>query len=149
MVMCDYFSAPGDEAALRVLDRPGGPDPSVFDVLPLKGFDPVVVMARLEAIVTGCDDAQASARPRSGMLMSTPPDPERGLVMSVSDTLQRALASASEERLAEASGPLAEIEELRGDRFSAEDALGVLRLLSGLARRAESGGMRLYCWWAL
>ncbi|MFI6542761.1 hypothetical protein ACIBO9_05895 [Streptomyces prunicolor] len=46
MVMCEYFSAASDEAAVGVLDGPGGPDVSVFDVLSLKGVDPVVVLAR-------------------------------------------------------------------------------------------------------
>ncbi|WP_116244482.1 hypothetical protein [Nocardiopsis sp. FIRDI 009] len=148
MVLCDYFSASGDEEAVGVLDGPGGPEPSVFDVLPLKGIDPVVVMARLEAILTGCDHDEASARPRSGELLS---DPEHGsaFVVSVSDSLQRALASASEDRLAEAAGPWADTEELRDDPSTADDLLEVLRPLAGLARRAEREGRRLYCRWAL
>ena len=72
MVMCDYFSAASDEAAVGVLDGPGGPDPSVFDVLSLKGVDPVVVMARLEGILTDCTYDEARARPRSGQLLSDP-----------------------------------------------------------------------------
>lgn len=52
MPMRDYFSA-ADDTALRVLDNPGGPNPDTFDVVSLKGIDPVVVMAQLEAIMTG------------------------------------------------------------------------------------------------
>ncbi|MCY9784876.1 hypothetical protein KIK06_13345 [Nocardiopsis sp. EMB25] len=148
MVMCDYFSATGDEEAVGVLDEPGGPDPAVFDVLPLKGIDPVVVMARLEAIVTGRDHDEASARPRSGELLS---DPGHGsaFVVSVSDSLRRALASASDERLAEAAMSWADSEELRDGPTSADDLLAALRLLAGLARRADRENRRLYCWWAL
>ncbi|MFF7550828.1 hypothetical protein ACFZCU_45560 [Streptomyces canus] len=49
MVMGDYFSPSDGDVAIRVLDRPGGPDPSVFDVVPLKGIDPVVAMAQFGA----------------------------------------------------------------------------------------------------
>lgn len=45
MPMCDYFSAPDDEAAVGVLDQIGGPDASGFDVISLKGIDPSVTMA--------------------------------------------------------------------------------------------------------
>lgn len=75
MVMCDYFSASDDDVAVRVLDQPGGPDPSVFDVVPLKGIDPVVVTAQLEAILTGCTYDQASERPRAGRVLESPPTP--------------------------------------------------------------------------
>ncbi len=72
MVMCEYFSAASDEAAVVVLDAPGGPDPSVFDVLSLKDIDPVVVMARLEGILTDCTYDEARARPAPGNSSRTP-----------------------------------------------------------------------------
>ncbi|MGC5344127.1 hypothetical protein [Streptomyces sp. DT171] len=148
MVMCDYFSAPDDDAAVRVLDEPGGPDSAGFDVVPLKGIDPVVVMARLEAILTGCTYDEASGRPRSGQLLSSP-DAESAFVVSVSDTLQEALASATHASLAEAAGPWAGTDELRQPWFTVDAATEVLDLLSGLARRARAERRRLYCWWAL
>ncbi|MBT2424083.1 hypothetical protein J7F01_40595 [Streptomyces sp. ISL-22] len=148
MVMCDYFSASDDDTALRVLDEPGGPDPAGWDVVPLKGIDPVVVMARLEAVLTGCSYEEAAERPRSGQLLSSP-EAESAFVVSVSDTLTEALASATPAVLAEAAGPWAETDELRQYGTTAEAATEVLGLLSGLARRARSAGCRLYCWWAL
>lgn len=36
MVMCDYFSASDGDVAVRVLDQPGGLNPSMFDVVPLR-----------------------------------------------------------------------------------------------------------------
>lgn len=148
MVMCDYFSAADDEVAVGVLDRPGGPDPAVFDVLPLKGIDPVVVMVRIEAILTGCDYDEASARPRSGQLLSDP-EGDGAFIVSVSDTLRDALASAFDDQLRAAARPFAEVEELRAYRFLPEEAFELLRPLSELARRAVAESKRLYCWWAL
>ncbi len=145
MVMCEYFSAASDEAAVGILDDPGGPDPSVFDVLPLKDIDPVVVMARLEGILTDCTYDEARARPRSGQLLSDP-EAEAAFVISVSDTLRDALATASGKRLDLAAGPFAAVEELR---FTPTKTSELLHRLSGLARRAAAENRRLYCWWAL
>ncbi|MGY1502117.1 hypothetical protein ACW4TU_36970 [Streptomyces sp. QTS52] len=148
MVMCEYFSASDDGTAVRVLDQPGGPDTARFDVVPLKGVDPVVVMVQLESILTGCTYDEATERPRSGQLLSSP-EAESAFIVSVSDTLQEALASATHVSLAEAAGPWSETDELRQYGLTTEAATGVLYLLSGLASRARSAGCRLYCWWAL
>ena len=145
MVMCEYFSAASDEAAVGVLDGPGGPDASVFDVLPLKGVDPVVVLARLEGILTDCNYDEARARPRSGQLLSDP-EAEAAFVVSVSDTLRDALATASGERLDLAAGPFAAVEELG---LTPTKTSELLHRLSGLARRAAAENRRLYCWGAL
>lgn len=148
MVMCDYFSASDDDVAVRVLDQPGGPNPSVFDVVPLKGIDPVVVMAQLEAILTGCTYDEASERPRAGQVISSP-EAESAFIVSVSDTLQEALASATHASLVEVAGPWSETDELREYGITSDTALEVLVLLCGLASRARSAGLRLFCWWAL
>ncbi|MFB7913801.1 hypothetical protein [Streptomyces sp. NPDC056061] len=148
MVMCDYFSAAGDDVALGVIDEVGGPDPSAFDVVSLKGIDPVVVAAHLEAVLTGCTYDEASGRPRSGQLLSSP-EAEGAFVVAVSDSLQEALASATPGRLAEAAGPWSGTEELQASGVDSEAAAEVLVLLSGLAGRARSAGHRMYCWWAL
>ncbi|MEG3626877.1 hypothetical protein [Streptomyces poriticola] len=148
MVMCDYFSASDDDTAVGVLDQPGGPDTARFDVVSLKGIDPVVVMAQLESILTGCTYDEASERPRSGQLLSSP-EAESAFIVSVSDTLQETLASATHASLARAAGPWSESDELRQYGITAEAAVGVLDLLSGLASRARAAGCRLYCWWAL
>ncbi|MEU5402248.1 hypothetical protein ABZ348_23465 [Streptomyces sp. NPDC005963] len=148
MVMCDYFSASSDDAAVGVLDQFGGPDTSVFDVVSLKGVDPVVVVAQLEAILTGCTYDEAARRPRAGKLLSSP-DAESAFIVSVSDTVQEALATATPAALIEAAGPWSETDELQTSGMDAEAALEVLVLLSALAGRAGSTGHRMYCWWAL
>ncbi|MFI1170172.1 hypothetical protein [Streptomyces melanogenes] len=147
MPLCDYFSAPDDTAAVAVLDEPGGPDASGLDVISLKGIDPIVTMASLEAILTGCTYDEASERPRAGETLSSP-DHESAFIISVSTTLQEALASASHDQMTEAADAWAETDELQASGITAETAREVLVLLSGLADRA-GGGQRLYCWWAL
>ncbi|MFD4561896.1 hypothetical protein ACFWP5_47595 [Streptomyces sp. NPDC058469] len=148
MVMCDYFSAASEEDAVGVLDEPGGPDGSVFDVLSLKGIDSVVVMARLEALLTDRTYDEAGARPRAGQLLSDP-EAEGAFVISVSDTLRDAPASASADQLGAVAGPCADFEELSAYGLPPTEALEVLQLLSGLAGRAVAENRRLYCWWAL
>ncbi|WP_329026954.1 hypothetical protein [Streptomyces sp. NBC_00690] len=148
MVMCEYFSASDDDAAIDVLDQFGGPNTSHFDVVALKGVDPVVVMAQLEAILTNCTYDEVSQRPRVGQLLSSP-DSESAFIMSVSDTVQEALASATPDALVEAAGPWSETDELQASGVDAERAVEALVLLSALAGRARSTGHRLYCWWAV
>ncbi|MEU0206684.1 hypothetical protein [Streptomyces canus] len=54
----------------------------MFDVVPLKGIDPVVVMAQLEAILTGCTFDEASERPPAGQALSSP-ESESALIVFV------------------------------------------------------------------
>jgi hypothetical protein len=148
MVHCDYFSASDDETAVGVLDMPGGPYGSAFDVVPLKGVDPVVTMAELEAVLTGCTYDEASERPRSGQLLSSP-ESESAFIVCVSDTLQEALASTTHPALAQVAEQWTETAELWRDSITTEIATEVLELLVGLASRARPSGCRLYCWYAL
>jgi hypothetical protein len=94
--------------------------------------------------LTGCTYDEASERPRSGQLLSSL-EAESAFIVSVSDTLQEALASATHASLAEAAGPWSETDEPRQYAITAETATGMLDLLSGLASRARSAGCRLYC----
>ncbi len=148
MPLCDYFSAADDEAAVAVLQTPGGPGQASLDVVHLKNVDPVVCMAQLEAIMAACSYEEASQRPRSGQLLSSP-EAESAFVVSVSDTLRELLAAATEEELARAAEPWSLTEELRTIGFDTEAAAGVLAALAGLARRAQASDLRLYCWWAM
>jgi hypothetical protein len=148
MPMCDYFSAADDQAAVAVLDAPGGPSRALFDTVCLKNFDPVVCLAKLEAIIADCGYDEARRRPRSGQLLSSP-EAESAFVVSVSDTLRELLAAAAEDDLVRAAGPWSLTDELRQVGADAVTAAGVLTALAGLARRAQAASWRLYCWWAL
>jgi hypothetical protein len=148
MPLADYFSAADDQAALAVLDTPGGPSQTSLDVVDLGDIDPVVAIAQLEAIVAGCSYQEARQRPRSGQLLSSP-EAEGSFVISVSDTLRELLASATEDDFVRAAGLWAATDELRLYQVDADGAAEALEALAGLARRARAAGMRLYCWWAL
>ncbi|MFC8717658.1 hypothetical protein [Kitasatospora sp. NPDC057198] len=149
MPLCDYFSAPDDAAALAVLDTLGGPGPRGLDTVPLKGVDPVVVIARLEAVLTGCTYREAAARPRAGRALAVPDEDDSSTVVTLTDTLAAALGTlppADLPRLAEA---WSRTEELQEYGTTPAEAAAVLRALAELARRAGESGQRLYCWWAL
>ena len=146
--MCDYFSAADDNAAVAVVDLPGGPGQASLDVVSLKNIDPVVCMASLEAIMAGCSYQEALRRPRSGQLLSSP-DAESAFVVSVSDTLHELLAVASEDDLARAAESWSLTDELRMGRADADRAAGMLADLAGLAQRARVSDSHLYCWLAL
>ncbi|MER5666571.1 hypothetical protein [Streptomyces mirabilis] len=148
MPLSDYFSAADDQAAVAVLQTPGGPGQADLDVVFLKNIDPVVAIAQLEAIMTGCSYEEASGRPQSGQLLS---DPEKvgAFVVSLTDTLTAALASASRDDLVRFAERWSKTDELRQIGISVEFTVGVLEALAGLAQRAQASDQRLYCWWAL
>ncbi|WP_328551221.1 MULTISPECIES: hypothetical protein [unclassified Streptomyces] len=148
MPLCDYFSAADDQAAVAVLQTPGGPGQADLDVVFFKDIDPVVAIARLEAIMTGCSYEDARERPRSGQLLSAPEE-GAAFVVSLTDTLTAALASASRDDLVRFAEPWSKTDELRQIGISVEFTAGVLEALAGLAQRARTSGQRLYCWWAL
>ncbi|MGW7053810.1 hypothetical protein [Streptomyces sp. NPDC054887] len=148
MPLCDYFSAADDEAAVAVLRYPGGPGSVEYDVVCLKGIDPVVSIARLEAVMTGCSYEEVGRRSKSGGVVSLP---EEGppFVVSVSDALTDALVTATRDDIVRCAELWSRTDELRQLHVDVEFAAGVLRNLAGLAQRARVSGSRLYCWWAL
>ncbi|MGW2823099.1 hypothetical protein ACWC24_19240 [Streptomyces sp. NPDC001443] len=148
MPECDYFSAADDQAAVAVLETPGGPGQADLDVVFLKNIDPVVAMAELEAIMTSCSYEEASGRPRSGQLLSDP-EGDGAFVVSLTDTLTAALASAAQDDLVRFAEPWSKTDELRRWEISVEATAGILEALTGLAQRAQASGRRLYCWWSL
>ena len=150
-ILTDYFSAPSDEAAASVLDRPGGPVaatvPPPFDTVASKGLDPYVVMGKLEVALTGQDYWAVIAGPQYARMIAGRGD-EGPWVCKVSGPLQAALATASDSALALASVDWARVEELQVNGISS-DLSGVLEDLAGLARRAAARDEHLYCWMSL
>ncbi|MEW2317474.1 hypothetical protein [Streptomyces bauhiniae] len=141
----DYFSAADDASALAVIEG-GGPARVGLDVVFLKDVDPVVAIAGLEAVMTGCSDEEVGARARVGRLLSSA-EVDSPFVLTVSDTLRDALVSASAEDAASAAEAWAASGSAAG--LDAATATGVVEALVGLARRARAAELRLYCWWAL
>ncbi|WP_329124522.1 hypothetical protein [Streptomyces sp. NBC_01353] len=148
MTLCDYFSAPDDNAAAAVVEMPGGPAAAALDVVYLKNIDPVVAIAHLEAIATDCSYEEAGRRPRSGHLLSSP-ESEGPFVLSLSDTLTEALVTATPDDLAAFAEPWSMTAELRQIQVDAKTAAVALEALAGLAHRARADGLQLYCWWSL
>ncbi|MET9694158.1 hypothetical protein ABZY81_38000 [Streptomyces sp. NPDC006514] len=148
MPLCDYFSATDDQTAVMVLRTPGGPGQAGLDVVFLKNIDPVVAIAQLEAVMTGCRYEEAGERPRSGQVLS---EPEEGppFVVSLTDTLIDALATASPDDLVRCAEPWSMTDELQQNGIGVEATAEVLEALAGLAQRARASDQRLYCWWAL
>jgi hypothetical protein len=171
-----FFAAPDDEAALEAERRAGGPlgwprltghrksglfrkEPIVtelgpaFDGFAARGYDPVVTLGTLEELLTGRTFASITDDPRSG---GSPGDdegvPEDHGVITLTDSLRDALASADDSRLAEVVGPWSQTEELQQpgwEEVTPAEHLEFMRALRDLARRAAGAGHRLYCYFAL
>ncbi|MFF3448353.1 hypothetical protein ACFYXJ_14610 [Streptomyces sp. NPDC002667] len=148
MPLCAYFSAADDQAAVAVLQIEGGPGRADLDMVFLNNIDPVVAIARLEAIMTGCGYEVARGRPRSGQLLSDPAE-EAAFVFSLTDTLTAALASVAQDDIVRFAEPWSKTDELRQIGVSVEFTIGVLEALAGLAQSSHNSGRRLYCWWTL
>jgi hypothetical protein len=114
----------------------------------LKNIDPVVTIAQLEAIMTGCSYEEASECPRSGQLLSEPEDGPP-FVVSLTDTLIDALATASPDDFVRLAEPWSMSDALRQIGIRVEVTADVLAALAGLAQRAQASGQRLCCWWAV
>jgi hypothetical protein len=147
-VITDYFSAPSDEAAARVFDRPGGPAQPLGDAPPLdtvesKGIDPAVMLGTLEAIITGRSWQDVFAKPGHGKALAHD-DEGCLLVCAVSVELQALLAPATSGQLAAWAVPWSQTEEFRG--AEPDSLTWFLDELAALARRASARDERLYCW---
>jgi hypothetical protein len=136
-VIYDYFAAPSDDVAAAVVEN--GPDG--LSKVDTKGLDPVVVMGKLEALLSGRPYDEVVDDPRSGELLAMGGDGEV-LVLTVTEGLRDGLAEPRE--LDGVAAAWAEAEELRG--WDPADLAQVLRELHVLAREASSKGEQLYCW---
>jgi hypothetical protein len=135
----------GDHAAAIAAFRPrvqAAADGTL--VLRAKNVLPVVELATLESLLTGVSYDEVTAGPRAGAVVA---DADGGeiLVMTVTDELQKSLASSDSGRLAEVAIPWSETDELFGAGNPAA-LTKFLTALAELARAAIARGERLYCW---
>ncbi len=112
----------------------------------LKGIDPFVVLGTLTSLLTDRPYAEVTADARHGSLVATGGD-EGPWVVSVTDVLVEALASATPAALDEAAVRWAGTEELEGS--DPTDLADALHRLAALCVRADDAGHRLYCWTSL
>lgn len=141
----DYFAADDDAAAAATLEH--SPDPERFDVLDVRGIEPAVQLATLEALLRGIGYDQVAADPRHCALLSDPRGEERWVV-TLTDTLRDALANADTEHLAKTAIAWSTTEEFRG-HGDADLLSDFLDRFATLARTARGRGQHLYCWMSL
>jgi hypothetical protein len=140
--LSDYFSAPSDEAAARVIDDDVDLREPPYDVLQMKNLIPEYHLAPVEAFLTGRSAEAVKENPRNGMLLAQAED-YQVVVVTVSDELTASLAAASSERLAEAAESWSHFEDFQGTDTSG--LVGFLGDLASLARRAMARYEHLYC----
>jgi hypothetical protein len=120
------------------------PKAAIFDTVSIKGIDPVVQLGTLEELLTGRPYDDVMDDPRSGHALADRDGGER-LVLTLTEPLSTALATASDETLEQVAIPWSETEEFWN---AADPALlaDFLKDLAGLARRSKASGQELYCW---
>ena len=142
-VLFDYFRAPDASTAAAVLERLGGPrdpDAPLLDAVFGKGFEPAVMMVRLQSLLTGVPYDQLPG----GELLAL--EGEDGpWIMQLSEELRDALADAQPSRLPAVAEQWVRTEEF-WDQPPAAEVLPFLGEVTALARRARQAGERLYCW---
>lgn len=119
-------------------------EPTVFDTVSGNSIDPVVQLGTLEELLTGKSFDDVMDDPRSGHAAADRDGGER-LVLTLTEALSTALASASDEALEQVAVPWSETEEF-WDAADPAVLAGFLKDLAGLARRSKASGQRLYCW---
>ena len=126
------FAAPDDDAAIAMLDDGWG--------LPVHEDDKLRpgVLAELEALLTGRDSKEIAADPRHGAQVTEIFDEDAGVVeagiVTITDTLTRALAVADAEALSEAAA-----------RWSHGEY--AVQGLAAVARHAAARGHHVYSFW--
>src|SRR5436189_583733 len=97
-ILTDYFRAADEQDALRANDFPGGPlqgaDP--FDGIEAKGIEPLVVLAKLVALIRGTEWSPALVDARQ----VSPEDPEAGSgILELDTRLRDDLAALPADRM--------------------------------------------------
>ena len=134
-VLFDYFRAPDASNAVAVLERVGGPtspdlDAPVLDAVAGKGFEPEVMMVRLQSLLTGVPYEELP----DGELLATGGE-DGPWIVQLSEELRDALADAQPSRLPAVAEQWVRTEEF-WDQATATEVLPFLDEVTALARRA-------------
>ena len=123
-----------------------------FDGFHARGYDPMVNMGTLEALLRGVEYESLQDDPRwGGSPTDDEPNEDRG-VITLTDTLRDALASASDNDLRRAAEAWSDTEELRQpgwEDVAVEDHVEFLKRLRQLSVAARDRGDHLYCYFEL
>lgn len=145
-VLFDYFRAPDASTAAAVLERfagPRDPDAPLMDAVFGKGFEPAVMLPKLQSLLTGVPYDQLPEGELVAMESEDGP-----WVWQLSEELRDALADAQASRLPAVAEQWVRTEEF-WDQATAAEVLPFLGEVTALARRARQAGERLYCWMCL
>lgn len=133
-LMYEYFAAENDGAATLILTE-AWPPPTFCD----EGIPPEV-LAELEALLTDRSSQDIAVDPRHGTQIATKVDEGAGVaecgVVTVTDTLTRALAAADDATLSTVAATWQHPE-------------ATLPGLAAVARHAAAHGHRMYCFWII
>lgn len=150
-VLCDYFRAADDAAAIGVMEQTDGGPAAVagggpVDAIDLKGIEPHVILGQLVALAAGV--------PWSAGLVGTEliwsGGDEGPWLMSIQDTVRDTLAAVTTAQMPELSAQWGRIEELASPGpLPPGQLVPVIEEIAGLARRARDTGQHLYCWCSL
>lgn len=169
-----YFAAEDDESAVTASAQPGGPlgwpvvvgtrkvslfrkesvmesHGPVVEGFGTRGYDPIVSIGRLEALLRGVSYESLTHDPRWGGVPAALDSAigERAALITLTDSLRDALAEASVERLHEVAGPWSSTEELSQpgwEDVNMGDHVEFLSRLQQLAAVARAKAHRLYCY---
>jgi hypothetical protein len=142
-VLFDYFRAPDASTAATVLERLGGPrdpDAPLLDAVAGKGFEPEVMLRKLQSLLTGVPYEEL---PEAELLAMEGEDGP--WIVQLSEELRDALADAQASRLPAVAERWVRTEEF-WDQATTAEVLPFLGEVTALARRARQAGERLYCW---
>jgi hypothetical protein len=142
-VLFDYFRAPDASTAAAVLERLGGPrdpDAPLLDAVAGKGFEPEVMLRKLQSLLTGVPYEEL---PEAELLAMEGKDGP--WIVQLSEELRDALADAQASRLPAVAERWVRTEEF-WDQATTAEVLPFLGEVTALARRARQAGERLYCW---
>jgi hypothetical protein len=142
-VLFDYFRAPDASTAAAVLERLGGPrdpDAPLLDAVASKGFEPEVMLRKLQSLLTGVPYEEL---PEAELLAMEGEDGP--WIVQLSEELRDALADAQASRLPAVAERWVRTEEF-WDQATTAEVLPFLGEVTALARRARQAGERLYCW---
>ncbi len=145
-VLFDYFRAPDASTAAAMLERVGGPmggpDAPVLDAVNGKGFEPAVMMRKLQSLLTGVPYDELPEAEVELLAMAGEDGP---WIVQLSEELRDALADAQRSRLPAVAEQWVRTEEF-WEQPPAAEVLPFLGEVAALAGRARQAGERLYCW---
>jgi hypothetical protein len=144
-VLFDYFRAPDASTAAVVLERLGGPrDPEAppLDAVAGKGFEPAVMLRKLQSLLTG---VRYDELPEAEVALLAVEGEDGPWIVQLSEELRDALAGAQPSRLPAVAEQWVRTEEF-WEQPPAAEVLPFLGEVTALARRARQADERLYCW---